>query len=69
MSALDNDRNAQDVEDTLQLTHGMSLRDYFAGKALPIAAALFPDGAPCGWDTIAKVTYSIADAMLEARKA
>jgi hypothetical protein len=46
--------------------HGLSLRDYFAAKALP---AYFSDGA--GWnqhDQAAKWAYEMADAMLKARQ-
>lgn len=46
---------------------GMTLRDYFAAKALPIAAKVFEEGHPNGWEGIAIAAYSIADAMLVAR--
>ena len=60
---------------------GMSLRDYFAAKALPIAAGQFScfvdDAAPelgvflspDGYEHAARAAYSLADAMLAARGA
>lgn len=50
--------------------HGMSLRDYFAGKAMNGFNKGMVD---YGWDEEilmghAKQAYAIADAMLEARK-
>lgn len=58
---------------------GMSLRDYFAAKALPIAAEQFKrfedpnftdEGLflhPDGFEPTARAAYAIADAMLAAR--
>ncbi|WP_439538722.1 hypothetical protein [Sphingomonas sp.] len=47
---------------------GMTLRDYFAGQALPVVVALL--GRDVGTaDTLAKDAYTIADAMLAARGA
>lgn len=47
---------------------GMTLRDYFAAKALPtcISLAQYRDG---GWDEVsaAAAAYAVADAMLKAR--
>jgi hypothetical protein len=54
---------------------GMSLRDYFAAKALPTAWTAFADGyfEADGWDSInqgvAVCAYQMADAMLAARSA
>lgn len=54
---------------------GMSLRDYFAAKALPTAWAAFAGGyfEVEGWDSInegvAVCAYQMADAMLAARSA
>ena len=54
---------------------GMSLRDYFAAKALPTAWTAFADGyfEEDGWDSINKgvavCAYQMADAMLAARSA
>jgi hypothetical protein len=52
--------------------NGMSLRDYFAAKAMPFVGELAPhmesntiDGS---FDLIAKLSYKIADAMLKARQ-
>lgn len=48
------------------IARGMSLRDYFAAAALQ-GLLSEPDN---GWapETLGKVTYAFADAMLEARK-
>jgi hypothetical protein len=49
---------------------GMSLRDYFAAKALPFACELAPDeamGDPTFPDFLAMLSYKMADAMLKAR--
>jgi len=52
---------------------GMSLRDYFAAKALPIAWEAYDRGY-CEYDfeevtvSIAKHAYQFADAMLKARE-
>ena len=43
---------------------GMSLRDYFAGKALASGTCVGADPSP-----LAELCYRIADAMLAARKA
>ena len=42
---------------------GMSLRDYFAGQALPIWVKLYPQS----FDRAAESAYKTADAMLKAR--
>ncbi len=42
---------------------GMTLRDYFAAKALPFLMAAYED-----MDAIAGVAYKMADAMLKARE-
>jgi hypothetical protein len=59
-----------------EVTHeGMTLRDYFAAKALP---AIYKDTCDCarvdGWpdcwrDGVAAEAYELADAMLKAREA
>jgi hypothetical protein len=55
--------------------NGMTLRDYFAAKALP---AIYKDTCECariegwaeGWrDEVAAEAYAMADAMLKAREA
>lgn len=57
----------------VDLPEGMNLRDYFAGQAL--LAIMSTKDAPVsfvdegnGLDWFAVVSYSFADAMLEARK-
>jgi hypothetical protein len=44
---------------------GMTLRDYFAAAALPVAWKVYES-----WDVnaISKATYQLADAMLKARE-
>jgi len=55
-------------------TTGMSLRDYFAAKALPVAWKAFEDGyfghveADSINLSVAECAYQMADAMLSARK-
>jgi hypothetical protein len=52
-------------QDSSPFQRGMSLRDYFAAKALP---AYFSDGTGHSNDEqAAKWAYRIADAMLKAR--
>ncbi len=47
---------------------GMSLRDYFAAKALPAEiAASVADGSPWNYDEVARDCYVAADAMLRER--
>lgn len=54
--------------------NGMTLRDYFAAKAMQAVIATAPDGTTFGRGGIdtnlkyANASYAIADAMLEARK-
>ena len=52
---------------------GMTLRDYFAAKSLPIAWAAYDQGytgqPECVEQSIAHHAYQIADAMLRAREA
>lgn len=49
--------------------HGMTLRDYFAAKAMQ--AVPMPQGnlhdVPASYDRIAEHAYKLADAMLKAR--
>ncbi len=54
--------NAGDVQ-----FKGMSLRDWFAGQALAIWCAS-DEWEPNSFETMAKEAYSLADAMLAARK-
>jgi hypothetical protein len=53
-----------------QAMRGLSLRDYFAAKALQGALA-YPKTSISGWRTeqYATYAYSLADAMLKARSA
>tara|TARA_R110000868_G_scaffold243467_1_gene499446 strand:+ start:622 stop:873 length:252 start_codon:yes stop_codon:yes gene_type:complete len=50
-------------------TFGMSLRDYFAAKAMAAAQANWPWINASDWYTkVAESAYSAADAMLKARE-
>ena len=52
-------------------SEGMTLRDYFAAKAMPLAWKIFDEGySPDALtpENIAKAAYQIADAMIAARK-
>lgn len=59
-----------------ELDHGMTMRDYFAAKAMPILWDAYDKGY-CGViepdtfdnDMLANGAYQIADAMLKARNA
>ncbi len=46
---------------------GLSLRDYFAAKSLPLAWRMKP---PHGWtlNAVAQLAYAFADAMLAERE-
>jgi hypothetical protein len=46
-------------------SHGMSMRDWFAGQAL--AGAMASDIPSYSYQSIAKEAYALADAMLAAR--
>ena len=48
---------------------GMSLRDYFAAKAMQGLTSTLSGTAPVLYDAIADDAYEIADAMLKAREA
>jgi hypothetical protein len=59
----------------LTMTEGLTMRDYFAAKALP---AIYKDACECarvdgwpeGWrDEVAAEAYEVADAVLKARDA
>jgi hypothetical protein len=56
-----------DVDGSVDIYHGMTLRDYFAAKAMQGLLA-----ADTAWsmpaETVAELAYEQADAMLEARK-
>ena len=47
---------------------GMSLRDYFAAKAMQGITSTLSGPAPVLYDAIADDAYEIADAMLKARE-
>ena len=48
---------------------GMSLRDYFAAKAMAGWLATWPDDAPLNNpEGVAKTAYRVADAMLKERE-
>ena len=50
--------------------HGMTLRDYFAAKAInAILNANIINRHDMKWETIAKEAYWCADAMMKAREA
>lgn len=58
------------VEDEATNSRGMTLRDYFAAKAMQgiLAGTLTPEGL---WSQteVAETAYNVADAMLRAREA
>ena len=51
-----------------QMTQGMSLRDYFAAKAMQ-GLIVDPDRADQSREECARLSYAMADAMLKAREA
>jgi hypothetical protein len=58
------------IEDQETNSRGMSLRDYFAARAMQgMLAGLLAYGHDIMWDEIAKDAYRQADAMLKAREA
>jgi len=63
------DGNSATVKTLTQ--NGMTLRDYFAAKAMQgeLAAQEASDGFYSNLDALAVLSYCIADAMLKARKA
>ena len=48
---------------------GMTLRDYFAAKAMQAEMSKWKDGHEDGYEGIAELCYCMADAMLKAREA
>jgi hypothetical protein len=48
-------------------TGGVTVRDYFAAKALPTLLSSFSDDTECNDIDIAGMAYDIADAMLRKR--
>ena len=55
------------IDEMVSLAHGMTLRDYFAAKAMQGMLACPVQVASDQYMT-ARDAYSVADAMLEARK-
>jgi hypothetical protein len=53
----------------IQAQEGMSLRDYFAAKALPPMLHANAGKWAGNYDAYAKMAYEFADAMLKAREA
>ena len=54
----------------LPIHNGMTLRDYFAGKAIQgILTATLTPNTVWSQDEAAKTAYNVADAMLKARQA
>jgi len=62
-----NDIQAFPMRKQVVLQQGMTLRDYFAGKAMN-AALSTPTQQEIGIERMANSCYEIADAMLKARK-
>lgn len=56
------------VEDQETNSNGMTLRDYFAAKALEVAIYQVKDYYGADKNVVALWCYDMADAMLEARK-
>ncbi len=66
MSNGNNGGPAFPIPDGVSHFPGMTLRDYFAAKAIaPIM--LHPQGPSGHWETIASQAYAMADAMLAER--
>ena len=62
-----NEKQAFPVNDAGQLLDdGMTLRDYFAAKALPAIYLGAPTGTP--YTEAAQKAYAIADAMMKERE-
>lgn len=63
---------ATDTSNLPMQSQGMTLRDYFAAKALPALFAVSANASALGhhgWqDEIAADAYELADAMLKARQ-
>ena len=47
------------------MSHGMTLRDYFAAKAMPEIYQRVETG---GFERVAKLSYEMADAMMRERE-
>jgi hypothetical protein len=57
---------AEYIKAVARLSHGMTLRDYFAAKAMQSICNVWPRITP---ESTAKTAYEFADAMLKAREA
>ena len=53
---------------TVEEQRGMTLRDYFAAKAMQGLITSLPSDSTLYDSNVAKWSYEMADAMLEARK-
>ena len=53
--------------ESMVISDGMTLRDYFAAKAM-VGIIAHPNGPAGLWDDCALQAYEMADAMLEARE-
>ena len=59
--------HAQWPNGQLETNYGMTLRDYFAAKAMLGYYASLPAGNPLPAQQVAMIAYGIADAMLAER--
>ncbi len=64
-----NERDAEYIQARAEAIGGMTVRDYFAGKALQGLVASCTNGQEVAPGLGAKWCYEMADAMLEARNA
>ncbi len=53
------------ITERAKAARGMSLRDYFAARAMPVIYGRVETG---GFNQVAKLSYELADAMIEASK-
>jgi len=51
------------------MEYGISLRDWFAGKAMAAMISIVPHDMSVNCDALSKSAYLQADAMIAARKA
>jgi hypothetical protein len=58
------DRDAYEVS---SVSDGMTLRDYFAAKAMDACVSAVPHDSAFDVDNVARFSYTMADAMLRAR--
>jgi len=63
------DGTLQDGNDAIPAQKGMTLRDYFAAKAMPFMLQFDNvDGKTATFEEIARESYQLADAMLAERE-